>query len=142
MRLGDIVRYIMLFWVLSENKRMVAMRSTAAFLLGIIITLVVFGIIISLLWLVGPDTSSYKLTTMIISSGFAIAVGGFSLGVIIKRNRIIASALFGFSFGLLSSAYILGPDWRVLAFAAAASMLGGTGGILSKSLFKQQRAQM
>jgi hypothetical protein len=123
-------------------EMMVVMRSISAISPGIIATLVVFGLVISLMWLVGSDTRSYKLTTIFISSGLAIVVGGLSLGVIIRRDRIIVSALFGFSFGFISSAYVLGSDWRVLAFAAAASVLGGTGGIFSKSLFEQQRDQI
>lgn len=113
------------------------MRSIAAFMLGIIVTLIVFGLDISLLWLVGPGTSSYKLATMLISSGLAIAVGGFFLGAIIKRNQLFASALFGFSFGLLSCAYILGLNWLVLVFAAAASALAGIGGIFSMFLTRR-----
>lgn len=113
------------------------MRSIAAFVLGIIATLVIFGLAISLLWFVGPSTSSYKLATTFVSSGLAIVAGGFALGVIIKRNRIIAAALFGFSFGLLSSLYILGLDWLILAFAAAASVIGCIGGMFSKFLTRR-----
>ena len=107
------------------------MRSVAAFILGILVTLVVFGLAISLLWFVGPGTSSYKLTIMLISSGLAIAVGGFSIATILNRKCIIASAVFGFSFGFSGSAYVLGVDWSILAFAAAASVLAGIGGVLS-----------
>lgn len=113
------------------------MRSIAAFSLGIVVTLVVFGLVISLLWFAGPDRGSYKLAALLISSGLAIAVGGFFLGVIAKRNHIIASALFGFSFGLLSYGYILGLDWSILAFAAAASVLGGIGGMFSMLLTRR-----
>lgn len=115
------------------------MRSIAAFMLGIIVTLAVFGLAISLLWFVGPEMSSYKLTTMLISSGLAITVGGFSLAAILDRHRIIASTLFGFSFGFSSSAYVLGLDWSILAFAATASVLGGIGGIFSKLLTRRRK---
>lgn len=61
------------------------MQTFVAFMLGIIANFVTFGLVVTLLSLVDVDTKSNKLTTLLLSSGIAFEIGGFSQGVITRE---------------------------------------------------------
>lgn len=103
------------------------------FLLDFLVALASFGIFLGIAWAIG-DSSTYKLITMLIASALAFLTGGFVLSLLIKPPSDFVNLLFGCFWGLISSAYIFGLDWKVLVAFPIIGMLSGLGGRLANSL--------
>jgi hypothetical protein len=99
-------------------------RSLASFLAGLATALIVFGLTLALLWALPFEcTISYKLIAVLISTVPAFLVAGMVVSSLVVGNGLSHSAVFGFAFGLLSFAYLLGYEWAVLGLACVSSLL-------------------
>jgi len=109
-------------------------RSITAFLAGLATALIVFGLTLALLWALPLEcTISYKLLAALISTVPAFLVAGMVVSFLVIGNGLGHSAVFGFSFGLLSFCYLLGFEWTVLGLACISSFISLLGGLAAKA---------
>lgn len=69
------------------------MRTIASILIGILVTVIVFGIALSLLWAIGSDARSFKLLSALLSAALAVGLGGFTVAWIARGHALVLPAL-------------------------------------------------
>jgi hypothetical protein len=117
-------------------QRMSLLRFISSLAAGILATLIVFGLVLSMLWAVVAAESGWELTSAFISSALALFSGGFVIAWLSKAHRWSMAAIFGLFFGGFSFLYLLGPVWIVLAFAAGSSLAAALGAKLFQRIIR------
>lgn len=111
------------------------LRVIAAYCVGALIAMVSFGLMLGLVWSpMLPQSSFYRLASLLLVSGLATLAGGFGIGLSVEEKRTFHAAIFGLGFGLVGSTYTLGLDPTVLGYALATSLLALAGGFISSRL--------
>jgi hypothetical protein len=111
-------------------QRMSILRFIASLAAGYFATLIVFGLVLSLLWAVVPLESAWRMLSAFISAALALFTGGFVIAWLSRAHRWFLPAAFGLFFGGISFLYLLGPVWIVLAFAAVSALAAALGAML------------
>ena len=102
--------------------------------LGCLATLVIFGLALAAYWsLPLADNTNWKLAGLIVASGLALAAGGYLVGRMERKRKILAGAVSGGLAGLFGFGYVFGPGqlFSILTGASIASLLGAGGGWLA-----------
>lgn len=119
---------------MSPGKYILHSISCIAF--GSIITLIVFGLVLALLWALFPVASASKLIGALISAALALCAGGFILAWSSGGTNWLRPAVFGLLFGGVSFIYILGPVGNALLLAGASTLITIFGALLFRWVIK------
>jgi lipid-A-disaccharide synthase-like uncharacterized protein len=105
-------------------------RSISSLVLGMIATLILFGLVLTLLWTVIPQEPAWKLYSALASAALALFAGGFVVAWLSNVETRVLPAAFGLFFGGASFTYLLGPEWIVLAFATVSALAAALGALV------------
>jgi hypothetical protein len=117
---------------LAENR--IQIRAFTGVLLGVMGSLILFGLLLALVWRLAPSSSSIKLIGLFLSSGLAVLAGGFIFAWQGRFGGLVSPAVFGFSLGGFSAAYILGLTLPALGLASCAAVVVSLGALLYRRL--------
>lgn len=101
------------------------LRVFLAYVLAVLLTMAAFGAVLAVLWAVLPRSLTlWRLGSVLLSAGLAVALGGATLGWIIPTIPRLHGGIFGVVLAAVGSIYILGPSLWVpvisLGFGSAA----------------------
>jgi hypothetical protein len=123
---------------LAENR--IQIRAFTGVLLGVMGSLILFGLLLALVWRLAPSSSSIKLIGLFLSSGLAVLAGGFIFAWQGRFGGLVSPAVFGFSLGGFSAAYILGLTLPALGLATCATVIASFGALLYHRLDSDRRS--
>lgn len=107
-------------------------RTVAGGCVGVVGGLAAFGLLLGMAWQFPfGDDVQYKTMTVLLAAAAGFTLGGYIVGLLGRRRRMLYGAAFGMLFGLIAFGYVFGPRWQVLPGVPAAGALGGLGGRLS-----------
>ena len=116
------------------------MRKIVSIFIGSFATLVIFGIVLSILWAVGSEASSFKLISALTSALLAFVVGGFSIAWISRNQDLLLPMAFGLAFGGFAFGYILGLKLIVIGFAVVSGLAAYAGGLIYWNVFRLEHS--
>lgn len=110
-------------------------RLVAGYWLGLLGTLIVFGLALAALWAIGPEGKTLKLGSAILSAILAMGAGGFLVAWAVTRDEMVLAGAFGFLFGGFSFSYLLGLGWTALILAGASAAIAALAALGYRSAF-------
>ncbi len=109
-------------------------RAVTGLLLGVMGSLIVFGLSLALSWVLASASPSLELIGLYLSSGLGMIAAGYIFSWQGRVEGLILPAIAGFFLGGLSAGYILGPTLPALGFASCAAVLASLGSVLHHRL--------
>lgn len=99
---------------------------------GAMLSIVLFGLMLTLLWQFTPPHTTSQLVTALIAAALAITASSYLVAKFYPGRKILSGLLFSVVLSLVSFGYILGIQTLLLVFVTAGGLLGLLGGYLAQ----------